>query len=72
MERRCSTESEGRGRAVALVAAFFSWSSCCERAEIFIAKMSSRIKANRDFIMGDVAQGGALLKNYEAVIGKTV
>ncbi|MDR0474722.1 MAG: acyl-CoA dehydrogenase family protein [Treponema sp.] len=37
-------------------------------AEIFIAKMPSRIKANRDFIMGE---NGALLKNYEAVIGKT-
>jgi len=38
-------------------------------AAIFIAKMPSRIKANRDFIMNDDA---TLLKNYEAVIGKTV
>jgi len=38
-------------------------------AAIFIAKMPSRIKANRDFIMND---DGTLLKNYEAVIGKTV
>ena len=37
-------------------------------AAIFIAKMPSRIKANRDFIMGDNA---TLLKDYEAVIGKT-
>jgi hypothetical protein len=29
--------------------------------------MPSRIKANRDFIMGE---DGTLLKNYEAVIGK--
>jgi hypothetical protein len=36
-------------------------------AEIFIAKMPSRIKANRDFIMNDNA---TLLKHYEAVIGK--
>ena len=50
----------------------FLWSSCYGIAEIFIAKMPSRIKTNRDFIMGDVTQGGALLKNYEAVIGKTV
>jgi hypothetical protein len=43
----------------------------CERkqkvAAIFIAKMPSRIKANRDFIMGE---DGTLLKNFEAVIGK--
>jgi alkylation response protein AidB-like acyl-CoA dehydrogenase len=38
-------------------------------AEIFIAKMPSRIKASRDFIM---SEEGTLLKNYEAVIGKTV
>jgi alkylation response protein AidB-like acyl-CoA dehydrogenase len=37
-------------------------------AEIFIAKMPSRIKASRDFIM---SEEGTLLKNYEAVIGKT-
>jgi alkylation response protein AidB-like acyl-CoA dehydrogenase len=37
-------------------------------AAIFIAKMPSRIKANRDFIMGE---NGTLLKNYEAVIGAT-
>jgi alkylation response protein AidB-like acyl-CoA dehydrogenase len=37
-------------------------------AEVFITKMPSRIKANRDFIMGEE---GTLLKNYEAVIGKT-
>jgi alkylation response protein AidB-like acyl-CoA dehydrogenase len=35
-------------------------------AEIFIAKMPSRIKAARDFIMGE---NGTLLKNYKAVIG---
>jgi hypothetical protein len=35
-------------------------------AAIFIAKMPSRMKANRDFIMGDDA---TLLKNYKAVIG---
>jgi alkylation response protein AidB-like acyl-CoA dehydrogenase len=35
-------------------------------AAIFIAKMPSRIKANRDFIMNDDA---TLLKHYEAVIG---
>jgi len=35
-------------------------------AAIFIAKMPSRIKANRDFIMND---DGTLLKHYEAVIG---
>jgi alkylation response protein AidB-like acyl-CoA dehydrogenase len=42
----------------------------CERkqkaAAIFIAKMPSRISANRDFIM---SENGTLLKNYEAVIG---
>jgi len=38
-------------------------------AAVFIAKMPSRIKANRDFIMND---DGTLLKHYEAVIGKTV
>jgi alkylation response protein AidB-like acyl-CoA dehydrogenase len=37
-------------------------------AAIFIAKMPSRLKANRDFIM---SEDGTLLKNYEAVIGKT-
>jgi alkylation response protein AidB-like acyl-CoA dehydrogenase len=37
-------------------------------AAIFIAKMPSRIKASRDFIMND---DGTLLKHYEAVIGKT-
>jgi alkylation response protein AidB-like acyl-CoA dehydrogenase len=37
-------------------------------AAVFITKMPSRIKANRDFIMGE---DGTLLKNYEAVIGKT-
>jgi alkylation response protein AidB-like acyl-CoA dehydrogenase len=36
-------------------------------AAVFIAKMPSRLKANRDFIMGE---DGTLLKNYEAVIGK--
>jgi alkylation response protein AidB-like acyl-CoA dehydrogenase len=35
-------------------------------AAIFIAKMTSRIKANRDFIM---SEDGTLLKNFEAVIG---
>jgi alkylation response protein AidB-like acyl-CoA dehydrogenase len=35
-------------------------------AEIFITKMVSRIKSNRDFIMGE---NGTLLKNYKAVIG---
>jgi len=34
-------------------------------AAIFIAKMVSRIKANRDFI---VSENGTLLKNYKAVI----
>ena len=38
-------------------------------AAIFIAKMPSRLKANRDFIM---SEDGTLLKNYEAVIGKNV
>jgi alkylation response protein AidB-like acyl-CoA dehydrogenase len=37
-------------------------------AAVFITKMPSRIKANRDFIMGE---DSTLLKNYEAVIGKT-
>jgi len=37
-------------------------------AEIFIAKMLSRIKANHDFIL---SEDGTLLNNYEAVIGKT-
>jgi alkylation response protein AidB-like acyl-CoA dehydrogenase len=37
-------------------------------AAIFIAKMPSRIRANRDFIM---SENGTLIKNYEAVIGKT-
>jgi hypothetical protein len=37
-------------------------------AAIFIAKMISRVKANRDFIM---SEDGTLLKNYEAVSGKT-
>jgi hypothetical protein len=37
-------------------------------AAIFITKMPSRIKASRDFIM---SEDGTLLKNYEAVIGKT-
>ena len=45
----------------------------CERkqkvAAIFIAKMTPRLKANRDFIM---SENGTLLKNYETVIGKTV
>jgi alkylation response protein AidB-like acyl-CoA dehydrogenase len=35
-------------------------------AEIFIAKMISRIKASRDFIM---SEDGTLLKHYETVIG---
>jgi alkylation response protein AidB-like acyl-CoA dehydrogenase len=35
-------------------------------AEIFIAKMQPRIKANRDFIMSENA---TLLRNYQAVIG---
>jgi len=43
----------------------------CERkqsvARVFIAKMPSRVKASRDFIM---SEEGTLLKNYEAVIGK--
>jgi hypothetical protein len=34
-------------------------------AAIFIAKLPSKIKAHRDFIMGDNA---TLLKNYKAVI----
>ncbi|MDR0447132.1 MAG: acyl-CoA dehydrogenase family protein [Treponema sp.] len=37
-------------------------------AAVFIAKMPSRIRANRDFILGE---DGTLLKNYQAVIGKT-
>jgi alkylation response protein AidB-like acyl-CoA dehydrogenase len=37
-------------------------------AAIFITKMQSRLKANRDFIMGE---NGTLLKNYQAVIGET-
>jgi len=37
-------------------------------AAIFVAKMVHRVKANRDFIMNE---NGTLLKNYEAVIGKT-
>ena len=37
-------------------------------AAIFIAKMPSRVKANRDFIL---SEDGTLLGNYEAVIGKT-
>jgi alkylation response protein AidB-like acyl-CoA dehydrogenase len=37
-------------------------------AGVFITKMPSRIKANRDFIM---SEEGTLLKNYETVIGKT-
>ena len=38
-------------------------------AAIFIAKMPSRIQANRDFIL---SEDSTLLKNYEAVIGKTI
>ena len=42
----------------------------CERkqkvAAIFITKMQSRVKANRDFIM---SENGTLLKNYKDVIG---
>jgi len=38
-------------------------------AAIFIAKMPSRVKASRDFIL---SEDGTLLGNYEAVIGKTV
>jgi alkylation response protein AidB-like acyl-CoA dehydrogenase len=38
-------------------------------AAVFIAKMPSRIQANRDFIM---SENGTLLNNYEEVIGKTV
>jgi hypothetical protein len=38
-------------------------------AKVFITKMPSRIKANRDFIM---SEDGTLLKNYEGVIGTTV
>jgi len=34
-------------------------------AEIFIAKLPSKIKASRDFIMNDNA---TLLKNYKSVI----
>jgi hypothetical protein len=34
-------------------------------AEIFITKMVSRMRANRDFIIGENA---TLLKNYKAVI----
>jgi alkylation response protein AidB-like acyl-CoA dehydrogenase len=45
----------------------------CERkqkvAAVFIAKMPSRLKSNRDFIM---AENGTLLAHYEAVIGKTI
>nr|AGS51678.1 acyl-CoA dehydrogenase [uncultured bacterium contig00026] len=45
----------------------------CERkqkvAAIFIARMPSRIKANRDFIM---SEDGTLLKNYKDVIGVAV
>ena len=37
-------------------------------AAIFIEKMLPRVKANRDFILNE---NGVLLKNYEAVIGKT-
>jgi len=37
-------------------------------AAVFIARMPSRLKASRDFIM---SEDGTLLKNYEAVIGKT-
>ncbi|MDR2729245.1 MAG: acyl-CoA dehydrogenase family protein, partial [Chitinispirillales bacterium] len=37
-------------------------------AAIFIAKMSWRMKSNRDFIL---SEDGTLLRNYEAVIGKT-
>jgi len=37
-------------------------------AAIFIAKMVSRIKANRDFIM---SENGTLLKNYKAVIDES-
>jgi hypothetical protein len=36
-------------------------------ARIFIMKMPSRIKGNRDFIM---SEEGTLLKHYEQVIGK--
>jgi alkylation response protein AidB-like acyl-CoA dehydrogenase len=35
-------------------------------AAIFIAKMPSRLRASRDFIL---SEGGTLLANYEAVIG---
>ncbi|MDR1859192.1 MAG: acyl-CoA dehydrogenase family protein [Treponema sp.] len=35
-------------------------------AAIFITKMASRLKASRDFVMGE---NGTLLKHYEAVIG---
>ena len=34
-------------------------------ANIFITKMVSRMRANRDFIM---SENGTLLKNYKAVI----
>jgi alkylation response protein AidB-like acyl-CoA dehydrogenase len=37
-------------------------------AAIFITKMAFRVRSNRDFIMGE---DGALLKNYQAVIGLT-
>jgi alkylation response protein AidB-like acyl-CoA dehydrogenase len=36
-------------------------------AAIFITKMPSRLRANRDFIL---SEGGTLLNNYEAVIGR--
>jgi alkylation response protein AidB-like acyl-CoA dehydrogenase len=35
-------------------------------AAVFIAKMPSRVKANRDFIL---SENGTLLRNYKAVIG---
>jgi hypothetical protein len=37
-------------------------------AAIFIARMFPRVKSSRDFIMNE---NGTLLRNYEAVIGKT-
>ncbi|MCL2065926.1 MAG: acyl-CoA dehydrogenase family protein [Treponema sp.] len=37
-------------------------------AAVFIAKMPLRVKASRDFIM---SENGVLLKNYEAIIGKS-
>ena len=72
MRQGLNAKSEQRGeRAADLIISylFLRDGNYSERkqkvANIFITKMVSRMKANRDFILGENA---TLLKNYKAVI----